>query len=345
MVSETQGLRRKQNKIGIEVELENIRYEPEVLDPYWTVETDGSLRGTHAREFKFSRPQTGERALTAIRKLTSGVYLHSDSISQRTSVHVHVDIRNMTVSQLAEMFIWYSMYEYLFFNYYAKDRVKSNFAVPVHWQRRLHKQMFKTLFDSGVEHDQRLGSSASVRRGLQIRMGVNKYSALGLKRLGDLGTVEFRHFQVPQEFSVDSFRKIIDCCLGLKSAAISSNWSPWVMKKDHIDEAGEFIFADDWEQMKQLDPDLKKTWLNYCQTIHIVEQAQEVGIGGYIVQGRNPLERRTIRTSETLSELYRRSNDLRNERATLTETQRSQWLSDSDIAALFDGDNVETGEE
>ena len=271
VTDEVKNLRRCKNNVGLEVELEDVRFN-KINEKLWEVTEDGSLRGAYSYEFRFQEPLTGERALAAVDDLVTNVRLSNRSINSRTSLHIHVDIRNMNPRQLIEMYSWYSMFEYLFYNYYAKDRVKSNFAVPIHFQPWLHEKMFLSVFKNVDDMDRKLDSTT--QRSWCIRAFTpNKYSALGLFRFRDLGTIEFRHFQVPKDFTVDSFRKCIDACLGLKSAAMKSDLSPWALNRKQIDQAGAFIFRDDWEKMKELDPGLTKTWLNYCHMIHVVEKA------------------------------------------------------------------------
>jgi len=123
--------------VGVEIELEGFsRYHMfKFKSKYWTVKQDGSLRDD-GLEFIFNHPLSGvdiERALFEFEtwiKSYSEKYGHPN-ITERCSVHVHVDMRDATVRQAHVFILLYMTFETMFFHEFGKDRDGNNYCIPV----------------------------------------------------------------------------------------------------------------------------------------------------------------------------------------------------------------------
>lgn len=163
---------------GIELEVENARSahgsrKNPMFPALWNTHTDGSLRNGGVEYV--SAPCAGGAIVDAVNIMWDG--LPADwSFSQRTSIHVHVNVRDLSWEQLQTLLLTYCVVENILFDFASLDRAGGIFCVPV----------VETTYPDTV-----IGNLISN----QHRAVANweKYSALNLTRLVDLGTVEFRH--------------------------------------------------------------------------------------------------------------------------------------------------------
>lgn len=176
---------------GIELEYEKLgvhfsRWHSRVLDAdeelanrlrkYWEIKQDGSLRGEHSAEFCFAAPLPYNLAKERIDDLFKGferIALPTTSI--RTGYHVHLNVRDMTIAELQDLFILYALFEPVWYTYAAADRSGNVFCQP--WWRD-----FAYLFTI-----RNMGSP------MMMWQDFGKYSGLNLGPVATLGSVEFRH--------------------------------------------------------------------------------------------------------------------------------------------------------
>jgi len=177
--------------VGIEVEVERVFRTNGILplpssgNFLWKNVEDGSLRN-NGREF-VSIPIRGDTIPFALevlnRTLNKEKLCIGHEFSERTSVHVHVDVRAMTTEQLQSFILTYILLEPLFYNYTGDTRYNNIFCVPLNYSN-LNK-VLKRLFDDlqkGIAH--------------KAMGGINtwpKYTGFNLKPVTTYGTVEFRH--------------------------------------------------------------------------------------------------------------------------------------------------------
>ncbi len=198
------------SRVGIEVELENIRTSfPASRN--WRVEGDGSLRNNGA-EFVFRGPLGGRDLFRAIVELDSHLFENNPDASWRCSTHVHLDVRDMTVPQLKNLFIAYIVYERVLFRCSGWHRLKNNFCPALGFAQ----QMLEVLSQNWHKRDDRFVNG--------IRNHWDKYSAMNVIPMGGYGSVEFR-------MSEAKWRKghLIKHCnriLSLKELAMSWEESP-----------------------------------------------------------------------------------------------------------------------
>lgn len=176
--------------MGIEVEVEN--YHPgsltlEFPNHYWGTTTDNSLR-TAGIEF-ISIPLRGVFLVDAVEKLEKYLQKASPShdFNRRTSVHVHVGVRYLTVRQLLNVLLAYLTVEPLLYAFAEKytgyKRKDNNFCVPIA-QSALSLNLPQILKESDT--DEYLAIATLPKRW-------KKYTGLNLCPIATQGTIEFRH--------------------------------------------------------------------------------------------------------------------------------------------------------
>ncbi len=171
---------------GVEIETEEVRatagdYQS-MLGRLWNVKTDGSLRGA-AFEF-VSRPCAIKSLIPELEVFYKKTQFTEANYSDRCSVHVHTNVLDMTPDQLASLCLLYSVMEEVLFKfvntYEVGNRVPSRdtnlYCVP--WsQCRMNYGVVNKLFTLD---------------GLGLR-NWQKYTALNLLPVRNIGTVEWRH--------------------------------------------------------------------------------------------------------------------------------------------------------
>lgn len=122
--------------IGIEIEVENIR-EAVPITHYWNSKEDNSLR--HFGVEFTSIPLRAKQVEYAMNHLYENLYKYNDpAFSPRTSVHVHLNVRDMTWEQIKTFVLLYSIFERHFFLIAGSAREKSIFCVPLYKSGQLY---------------------------------------------------------------------------------------------------------------------------------------------------------------------------------------------------------------
>lgn len=158
--------------MGVELEIERV-YDEKLPAGFRSVE-DGSLRNS-GREF-ITQPMTYSvlhKALTEFFKLNT---FDETSYSERTSIHVHCNCQDLTLSQLASLLLLYQVFERMLFLFVGGNRDKNIFCVP--------------LYECALSYR---AVSRLEAEDTRIVGDWSKYSALNLLPIGTQGTVEFRH--------------------------------------------------------------------------------------------------------------------------------------------------------
>lgn len=107
------------DKIGIEVEAENINKLPDE-SIYWNCVPDGSLK--KAGNEYVSCPIGGHNIDYALHELKSFLVKNNVEWSHRTSIHVHAGVGDLTVGQIKALVSAYAVLEKLFFNQVEEHR-------------------------------------------------------------------------------------------------------------------------------------------------------------------------------------------------------------------------------
>lgn len=169
--------------LGIEIEIEsnNERYPSNAtVSPFWRGERDGSLRnpqgGEGGKEYVSIplRPEQVEEALevleTRLRKTGTDVVR-----SPRTSVHVHMNAQDLTLSQLVQWMLVYYAVEPLLCAYHGQEREHNLFCLQMRQTPTLADNIYNFLTTQRIENSL-------------------KYAALNIMPLRErgYGTLEFR---------------------------------------------------------------------------------------------------------------------------------------------------------
>lgn len=189
----------KQTYLGIEVEVENVRKFDSHLAPYWNSTEDGSLRN---RGVEFLTPPIRawriEQALTVLfnQQLNNDV-----DFSDRTSIHVHMNVRTLTVKQLETLILCYLTFEKTLFSFVGNNRYENIFCTPI------------CESNFSVQIRQLIAGDVT-------RVNWKKYTALNLLPIMEKGTIEFRHLHGTKD--VGKIMCWINLLLSLKKYALKN---------------------------------------------------------------------------------------------------------------------------
>ncbi len=189
--------------VGIEVEVENAGgNQPTYL---WQSKNDGSLRNGGIEYVSF--PMRGENVGIALNHLFNFTMNKDKVFSTRTSIHVHVDVRELTPEEVLKITCLYCAVEPVLYEWVGKGRASSIFCVPW-WKTHYINNVIRNLKTLEEHH----GS---------VQNQTNRYSGLNFDSMMKFGTLEFRHLA-----GTDDVRRIvtwINILLQLKKAAIAAN--------------------------------------------------------------------------------------------------------------------------
>lgn len=172
--------------IGIEVEVE--RTAPIEGLKLWNVTKDGSLRND-GYEF-VSKPIRGRLIECALLELNNALNKHTPNheFSDRTSVHIHTNVRHMEIEHVANFILLYLALEPIFFRYTEKiqntNRRENNYCVPIE-ESKSHLCLLQNL---GMYY-----ATMDVQWMRSIVHNWRKYTAFNLLPMESIGTIEFRH--------------------------------------------------------------------------------------------------------------------------------------------------------
>jgi hypothetical protein len=173
--------------VGIEVEVEKIA-DPRWDNSIWSVVEDGSLRNG-GREF-VSLPLRGEEIPYALISLKNFLdnWNKGYDFSDRTSIHVHVNVRDLSAAQFFNYVLVYLVFEPVLYKFVhdagLKDREHNIFCLPV--GESLHYLSLAEALQFFEDGDD-LGAIKNIYRTWK------KYAGLNVIPISTLGTVEFRH--------------------------------------------------------------------------------------------------------------------------------------------------------
>lgn len=119
---------------GIEIEAENVHHRDSIRRDvkFWTLKDDGSLRNRGV-EFVLTRPLRGADIVHSLEEIEAAIKRYDPEIdmSDRTSLHVHLDVRNYDTQKLLTYIVLNIILEKILFSYAGMDRYYSNFCTPI----------------------------------------------------------------------------------------------------------------------------------------------------------------------------------------------------------------------
>lgn len=213
----------KRALLGIEIEVENIRKPHMGLEYYWQSKEDNSLRN-YGREF-VSIPLRGSQVPYAIDYLSQAMTMYNPThdFNPRTSVHVHLNVRDMTWSEVKTLVLLYAIFERHFFHLAGTKREESIFCVPLYKTTQLRSL-------PNIEND--LGNWHKYN-------ALNLCTLLGANGVGCYGTVEFRHLYgtLDKQILIDWINNI----LCLRNAATSIGYDDLCDRIKRMNSTSEYI--------------------------------------------------------------------------------------------------------
>lgn len=166
--------------LGVEIECEGSNLPASFVN-YWNVHRDDSLRehGGPPREYTFKAPYTLNKTIRAIQYLNrkfeqAGVVLYEES--PRTSVHVHLNVSDLTAMQVFLIVYLYTLYEEALVEWCGPYRVANLFCL-----RAVDTQYNMTALASWARDNDIEGINSD-----------HRYAACNLSALRKFGTLEFR---------------------------------------------------------------------------------------------------------------------------------------------------------
>jgi hypothetical protein len=202
--------------LGVEVEAESVKGWNADLDAragYWLSKEDGSLRNG-GMEFVFAEPLFGADAVAAVEYLCKTAQLNKWSISERTGLHVHVDVRSMELEQFRLMLTTYALMEPLVYNWVGDRRQENMFCLP--WY---HADTDIDLIAYVLSRGEKEPLKAK-----QVLKDLKKYTGLNLTATYNFGTVEYR--QLKTTFDFNRIIMWLNIVLSIKKFACTFNGTP-----------------------------------------------------------------------------------------------------------------------
>ena len=176
------------DRVGVEIELEGMPYSREhiqaMVDSRWDVVSDGSLRN-NGIEFVFAKPMFGTDVVETLQSLPDTFNSHDiePSVTERCSIHVHLDVRDLEYEQLLSLVVVYLLCEPYFFAVGGEERRHNLYSMPLGESTDYLNRLGRALENNDM---QRMRFNAHISPDV-------KYSAFNVAPVMSQGSVEFRH--------------------------------------------------------------------------------------------------------------------------------------------------------
>lgn len=199
-----QNVYKKGEEVGIEVECEGRGLPVEMLS-HWKCTRDGSLRNGGI-EYVLRKPYPRDKVETALKYLDrkikeTGARL---DMSNRTSVHVHVNCMDLSMKQTISYICMYLLFEELLMQYCGKDRHGNLFCLDAQSADYLVGYMREA-----IQQD-----TYSILGTDELR-----YASINVTALQKFGSLEFRALRGTAD--VKTIKTWVDILLRLKDKAIA----------------------------------------------------------------------------------------------------------------------------
>jgi len=158
--------------VGLELETEGLSLYDLGEGTYWDYHEEPSLRGDHT-EFVLKDPLKGRKLNSSLAELHTHLLDERIYLSDRCSLHVHVDVRDLTKKEIYNVCLAYSLFEQALYELSGK-RNYSKYCVPLSMSSSLQRNV-ASLYDGTNTAD----------RG-------SRYGGLNLDAVNKFGSLEFR---------------------------------------------------------------------------------------------------------------------------------------------------------
>lgn len=180
--------------LGIEIEVENIDADLECESSlghyFWSIKTDGSLRDC-GKEFVSIPLEVGTipYALQHLDKVFTDFDVEPN-FTNRCSIHIHVNVLNMTIVEFLVFIFLYFIYEKHFFTIAGTKRESNIFCVPLNESDQIHNLLGNMKLISRMDCFTYLETLCA---NWQKYNALNLACVFGNSIVPGYGTVEFRH--------------------------------------------------------------------------------------------------------------------------------------------------------
>lgn len=171
--------------IGVEVEVENVKQDVEQMQErrdllkLWDIHDDHSLRD-NGLEFVTHGPLFGDDLDGALDNLVTIAQKMKWRGSERTGIHIHMDMRDCDQTELIMLSCLYAICERPLFHWIGEHRLENIYCLP--WFRA--QDNLKYVAALGMTNGDGIQDAVSK---------LQRYSALNLASLSKYATVEYRH--------------------------------------------------------------------------------------------------------------------------------------------------------
>lgn len=206
--------------VGVEIELEDIdtnRSDYDEISPnnFWNTVSEDSLRG--GGELVFKEPLRGLNLIKALEEYTSFLTKYTTivgnfpTISDRCSLHVHLDVRDLHINEIKNVAAIYVLFEKVIFQFLNPDRYNNNYCVP------LGITDFNNIFSEMPSdvHD----NSTAYNFTKYIKDRCDKYGSMNYLSTTSYGSLEFRGH--PGSFNTMDIIEWVNILLSIKTFAKS----------------------------------------------------------------------------------------------------------------------------
>lgn len=176
--------------LGLEIEVEGRGLPPhQMVENYWNIEHDGSLRG-EAREYVLRKPMSSEGKAEALANLDRA-YIENATVvdeSVRAGVHVHVNVQNLTMTQVFTYICAYNILEDLLVKFCGEYREGNLFCL-----RMKDADYLLWLLERVARQEERpqaLGDD------------IVRYASLNVTALRKFGSLEFRSMRGTRDLAL-----------------------------------------------------------------------------------------------------------------------------------------------
>lgn len=183
-VHELLKLRPCAGDVGIEIEVEGNNLNP-IDSPRWKTEDDGSLRGEYPRErseYVLRKPIRITHVKEALDELIEHQKDAKINFSFRCSAHVHINVTDLTESQLLAYLYLCVLLEEPLMNICGNERKGNRFCLRIS-DADGYTKFLNRLFEDGI---------VAMRH---IHANSVRYSAINIASLSKYGSIEFRGMQ------------------------------------------------------------------------------------------------------------------------------------------------------
>lgn len=200
--------------VGLEFEyegVENPNLPSHTYADFFAYHEETSLKD-HGAEYVFAAPLFGSDIFNAVTWLVEYAVENKWKCTKRTGIHVHLDVRDLEVPQLAGLTILYAALEPILYKWVGDGREASHFCLPLY---SADDALYRTctIIRSALMDDEKGSLNA-----LQQAENYHRYAGFNLHALAKFGSIEFRHLQTTHD--LQRIWDWINMLMSLKAAAL-----------------------------------------------------------------------------------------------------------------------------